>query len=73
MTTSELSSVESLAEQSNIATTLYDGYSGRCMYGEKTAALVVKSRGDLNRLCKRARGRGIYLRTDSLGMDYIAY
>lgn len=49
----------------------YEGYSGRCMYGRKSAVAFTVDRWDYAAVADDLRSLG--LSSDNLGMDYIFY
>ena len=60
-------------EKNDVEYTTYDGYSGRGMYGATTDALVVMNTVDMGFIVKKAQRRGVTLRSDNLGLQYIVY
>lgn len=52
--------------------TLYEDYSGRCMYGRKTTGIVTSSVGDVAHAMAQL-GIDDSRRSDSMGLDYIVY
>lgn len=54
---------------------LFEGYSGRFMYGEKTTGVVVSSTSDMMYALAGAGGIVVEstFRTDSLGLNTIVY
>jgi hypothetical protein len=59
-------------ESEGTEASLYEGYSGRFMYGKETAGVVTKSLGDVA-YALGALGIRVKPKTDSMGLDIIAY
>lgn len=65
-----------LARDNGIDAEPYDDYSGRFMFGEKTAAIQIDRLTDaglLEGLYIANGGKRLNLRTDNLGLGFIAY
>ena len=74
MTQNDVEEAMDIAEEKGLEVHEYEhgGYSGRDMYGETTEAVIVEY-VDLATLQLSLEERGITVRVDNMGLDYVIY
>lgn len=72
MTTEQAKKIVELAERDGVELSVYEGYSGRGMYGKKTTA-VTGHRDDISHYAALANVPRRTLTLDQLGMGHVGY